>query len=105
MIHLCFSGVGNFNGEKHCRDVIRLEQDIVTPLAGSGSLHVYHTNKWWSQMKTAGSAIYANRHYLKLYQTAAPELLTLNDNKGPSILGDVYIHPSASVHPTATVSK
>ena len=26
------------------------------------------TSNWWSQIKTAGSAIYANRHYLALYR-------------------------------------
>lgn len=65
-------------------------------------------NKWWSQLKTAGSAIYANRHYLELYRSTHPERLT-SRGSGDSrikctIFPDVYIHPTALVHPTAVVS-
>lgn len=60
-------------------------------------------NNWWSQLKTAGSAIYANRHYLDLYRTKHPERLC-----GPKgiceIIPDVYIHETASIHPTAVVN-
>jgi mannose-1-phosphate guanylyltransferase len=85
------------------KDAVRLEQDIVRPLAGTGSLYVYHTSRWWSQMKTAGSAIYANRHYLDLYRTHHPDRLTGISETGPRILGDVFIHPSAVVDPSATL--
>lgn len=41
----------------HPQDVIRLEQDIFAQqLAGSGKLYVYHTNNFWSQIKSAGWA-------------------------------------------------
>lgn len=68
---------------------------------------------WWSQIKTAGSAIYANRHCLNLYKRTHLERLANqgikdNDQNNGSlicnIIGDVYIHPSATIHPTATVS-
>jgi mannose-1-phosphate guanylyltransferase len=36
------------------------------PLAGTGKALVYQTLKWWSQLKTPGAAIYANRHYLNV---------------------------------------
>lgn len=37
------------------QEVIRLEQDIFAQqLAGSGKLYVYHTTKFWSQIKSAG---------------------------------------------------
>lgn len=95
-----------FNGGDYInpvRDCIRLEQDILSPLAGSKKLFVYKTNRFWSQIKSAGSAIYANRLYLSLYHTTHPErLATANDN-GPTIIGDVFIHPSARVDPTATL--
>lgn len=68
-------------------------------------------NSWWSQIKTAGSAIYANRHFLDLYKRTHLERLAnrgIKDNNENgslicNIIGDVYIHPTASIHPTATV--
>jgi len=36
------------------------------PLAGTGKALVYQTKKWWSQLKTPGAAIYANRHYFQV---------------------------------------
>lgn len=35
-------------------EVIRLEQDVFTALAGSGKLFVYKTDGFWSQIKSAG---------------------------------------------------
>ena len=49
------------------------------------------------------SAIYANRHYLNIYHRTNPDRLAVNGADKPLIYGDVYIHPSASVHPTAVV--
>lgn len=59
-------------------------------------------------MKTAGSAIYANRHYLELYREKHPEKLCSVTNIGDSkcicnIIPDVYIHPTATIHPSAVV--
>ncbi|KAK4304830.1 hypothetical protein Pmani_023234 [Petrolisthes manimaculis] len=80
---------------------IRLEQDILMPIAGTGQAYVYNTDRWWSQIKTAGSAIYANRHYLQLYRTTKTDRLATNGSDKPTIIGDVYIHPSATVDPSA----
>ena len=60
--------------------------------------------RWWSQIKTAGSAIYANRHYLQLYHKQKQERLAVSGPDKPTIVGDVYIHPSATVDSTAVVS-
>lgn len=38
----------------HRAEVIRLEQDIFTALAGQVKLYVYKTNRFWSQIKSAG---------------------------------------------------
>ncbi|XP_064466398.1 mannose-1-phosphate guanyltransferase alpha-A-like [Ornithodoros turicata] len=86
-------------------DSISLEQDIVALLAAQGGrrVHVYLTDLWWSQMKTAGSAIYANRHYLELYHKAHPERLAQNGTGKPAIIGDVFIHPTATVDKSATL--
>lgn len=69
-------------------------------------------NNWWSQIKTAGSAIYANRHFLNLYKRMHLERLANRGTKDNTddgslicnIIGDVYIHPTASIDPTATVT-
>lgn len=170
------------------KETIRLEQDIFVPMAGSGKLYVYHTDRFWSQIKTSGyvitvkwikrvcgggnrgllwfiihafrcmmnlsnlksiyanilvphifslpnlqliweslhhyerwfsvsctyhkqlfccfrAAIYANRHYLALYQNWHKERLAKNGELKPQIIGDVYIHPTADVHPTAVVCE
>ena len=49
-----------------------IEKDILPALAGTGRARVYHTQNWWSQVKTAGAAIYANRHYLELFRRTRP---------------------------------
>ena len=40
---------------------------------------VFQTTNWWSPVKTAASAIYANRHYLGLYRLRNPERLAGNE--------------------------
>uniref|UniRef100_A0AAY4ECS9 Nucleotidyl transferase domain-containing protein n=1 Tax=Denticeps clupeoides TaxID=299321 RepID=A0AAY4ECS9_9TELE len=88
----------------HRAEVIRLEQDIFTALAGQGKLFVYKTDRFWSQIKSAGSAIYASRLYLNQYHKTHPERLATNSEGKPTISGNVYIHPTANIDPTAVVS-
>ncbi|KAE8299489.1 Mannose-1-phosphate guanyltransferase alpha-A [Larimichthys crocea] len=87
----------------HRAEAIRLEQDIFTALAGQGKLYVYKTLGFWSQIKSAGSAIYASRLYLNQYHTTHTERLASNKEGGPKISGNVYIHPTANIDPTATL--
>lgn len=110
----------NFNAgssNHEAKEAMWLEKDIIMPLAGTNQVRVYTTTNWWSQIKTAGAAIYANRHYLKLYNMTNPLRLAANYNENGNghaatkdletkndFIGDVYIHPSASIHPTAVVS-
>uniref|UniRef100_A0A8C7F6E0 GDP-mannose pyrophosphorylase Aa n=1 Tax=Oncorhynchus kisutch TaxID=8019 RepID=A0A8C7F6E0_ONCKI len=82
---------------------IRLEQDIFTALAGQGKLYVYKTPAIWSQIKSAGSAIYASRLYLNQYHKTHPERLATNKEGGPRISGNVYIHQTANIDPTAVL--
>ncbi|CAH2057283.1 unnamed protein product, partial [Iphiclides podalirius] len=71
------------------------EQDVLSPLAGTNKLYAMQVSNWWSQVKTAGSAIYANRHYLELNKTKL---------EAPcQIYPDVYLHPSAVVDSTAVI--
>nr|XP_020647757.1 mannose-1-phosphate guanyltransferase alpha isoform X1 [Pogona vitticeps] len=84
-------------------EAIRLEQDVFTALAGQGRLFVYKTEGFWSQIKSAGSAIYANRLYLSCYSQCHPERLAQSRTGGPTIRGNVYIHPTALVDASAVL--
>lgn len=62
---------------------------------------------WWCQVKTASSAIYANRQYLRQYGQDSPLWLS-NEFKIPNerkytVIGDVYVHPTAKVDPTSVI--
>ncbi|KAF3903285.1 hypothetical protein ABW20_dc0109882 [Dactylellina cionopaga] len=84
--------------EEGSEDVLRLEQDILGPLADEKSFYVYETRDFWRQIKTAGSAVPANALYLqKALQTGSEDLAAASLN----IIPPVYIHPSATVDPTA----
>jgi len=99
-----YNSVTGMDADTSKRDAIWLEKDVMVPLAGTNSAFVYQTSNWWSQIKTAGSAIYANRHYLNLYtRDVSNSRLVSNKEGGPKIIGDVTIHPTASVHPSATL--
>lgn len=46
---------------EHCKclramqaDFVRLDQDILTPLAGKKKLYTFETNDFWEQIKTPG---------------------------------------------------
>ena len=86
--------------------VVRLEVDVLRPMASSGKLYVFETHDFWRQVKTAGSALPANQCYLRQYRTTQPGLLApqnMDPSKGAVIQGDVFIHPSAQIHPTANI--
>nr|XP_035938845.1 mannose-1-phosphate guanyltransferase alpha isoform X10 [Halichoerus grypus] len=82
---------------------IRLEQDVFSALAGQGQIYVHLTDGIWSQIKSAGSALYASRLYLGQYHLTHPERLAKHAPGGPRIRGNVYIHPTAKVAPSAVL--
>ncbi|XP_015785913.1 mannose-1-phosphate guanyltransferase alpha-A [Tetranychus urticae] len=84
-------------------EILSLEEDILTRLAGTDHLYAFHTNQWWCQVKTSASAIYANRNYLKLYKENQSQFLSAKSQDGPEIIGDVWIDSKADVDPTATI--
>lgn len=90
--------------------VIRLEQDLFsTTLPETGKFFVYQTSNFWSQVKSAGATIYANRNYLKIYQRTHPQRLAPHSSPqstsppSPTIIGDVFISPDATIHHTAVL--
>ncbi|KAL5488681.1 hypothetical protein EMCRGX_G017659 [Ephydatia muelleri] len=84
-------------------DAMDLGTDLLRGLGGTGQLYVYKMKGFWSQVKNAGSALYANNLYLSQYRTLNPALLAHNTQGGPRIIGDVRIHPSAQIHPSAVL--
>lgn len=100
-IRFIFNRQLNGNGKDPA--YMSLEQNILMKLAGSDRLFAIPVTNWWSQIKSAGSAIYANRHYLALYHRNQPARLSAAVRGKCHIIGDVHIHDSAAVHPTAVV--
>ncbi|KAL7098613.1 hypothetical protein ACP275_09G028600 [Erythranthe tilingii] len=85
-------------------DFVRLDQDILSPLAGKKQFYVYETMDFWEQIKTPGMSLKSSGLYLAQYRIISPDLLASGDGlKNATISGDVYIHPSAKVHPTAKI--
>ncbi|XP_022893437.1 mannose-1-phosphate guanyltransferase alpha-like [Olea europaea var. sylvestris] len=85
-------------------DFVRLDQDILSPLAGKKQLYVYETMDFWEQIKTPGMSLKCSALYLAQFRFTSSHLLASGDGtKSATISGDVYIHPSAKVHPTAKI--
>jgi len=75
--------------------------EVLPKLANQGKLFAYKYNKFWLSIKSAGSALFANRAILKLYRSKNSGELSESKN----YIGNVSIHPSADVHPAAVVSS
>ncbi|KAF5957592.1 hypothetical protein HYC85_004817 [Camellia sinensis] len=85
-------------------DFVRLDQDILSPLAGKKQLYTYETMDFWEQIKTPGMSLKCSGLYLAQFRFTSPHVLASGDGtKNASIIGDVFIHPSAKVHPTAKI--
>ncbi|CAM6082001.1 unnamed protein product [Calypogeia fissa] len=80
-------------------DFVRLDQDILTPLAGKKQLYTFETGDFWEQIKAPGMSIRCSSLYLEEFRKTNPGVLA----KGKNIVGDVSIHPSAKIHPTAKI--
>jgi len=80
-------------------DILRLEQDLLQPLAGTGKIFVFVNNRPWRQLNTASSALLANALFLGEIAKQTPELNAKNAEGAPEIVGNVYIHPTAKIHP------
>ncbi|KAM7508099.1 hypothetical protein LguiA_018552 [Lonicera macranthoides] len=83
---------------------VRLDQDILSPLAGKKQLYTYETMEFWEQIKTPGISLKCSALYLAQFRFTSPHLLAGGDGtKSATIIGDVFVHPSAKVHPTAKI--
>ncbi|TQD72009.1 hypothetical protein C1H46_042452 [Malus baccata] len=85
-------------------DFVRLDQDILSPLAGKKKLYTYETMDFWEQIKTPGMSLKCSGLYLSQFQINSEHLLASGDGtKNARIVGNVYVHPSAKVHPTSKI--
>lgn len=86
-------------------DILRLEQDVLMPLAGTGAVYVFETGDFWCPIKSPGMALTCSEMYMQRFKYTHPQLLavTCNGNTGPQIEGNVIIDVSADVHPTAKI--
>merc|ERR1711881_138180 len=57
---------------------ISLESDIFTQIAGQGKVFSYVAEQFWMSIKSAGSALYANRVQLELYKKNSADRLANN---------------------------
>ncbi|KAJ1651387.1 hypothetical protein IWQ61_008033, partial [Dispira simplex] len=93
----------NSNQADEAYGVLRLEQDILRPMAAQHDLSVYITSGFWLQIKPAGSAVAANASYLEQMLHERPTNLANSQSQRTEIIDAVYIHPSAQVDPTAKI--
>lgn len=85
-------------------DYLRLDQDILSPLAGKKELYTYETRDFWEQIKTPGMSLKCSGLYLAQFRRTSPFLLAgSKGSRSATIIDDVYIHPSAKVHPSAKI--
>jgi len=82
------------------KGVMRIEQDIFAPLAGTNNIFVYQYNGFWRQIKNAGASVYCNDLYTKHFAKVKPQLLAPQSS---TVTGNVIIHPSAEIHPSARI--
>lgn len=94
-------------------DYLSLELDVLQQRTSQTHCFSYRTKgSWWCQVKTAASAIYANRQYLiqhgknMTYVNSSRHTGEATSPASPrlcKVIGDVYIHPSALVASSAVV--
>ncbi|KAE9044949.1 Mannose-1-phosphate guanyltransferase alpha [Phytophthora rubi] len=83
-------------------DNLRLEQDVLLPLADQHCLYLYELGDFWCQIKTPGMAITCSELYMQRFRFTNPSALSTTGGKlSPIIEGNVVVDSSANVHPTA----
>uniref|UniRef100_A0A6G1S302 Mannose-1-phosphate guanyltransferase alpha n=1 Tax=Aceria tosichella TaxID=561515 RepID=A0A6G1S302_9ACAR len=91
-------------------DYLTLELDILQQRFNLPHCFAYRTQgAWWCQVKTAASAIYANKKYLEHNRESAGDgnhhsATERRSNSGEcEIIGHVYIHPTAKVDASSVI--
>ncbi|TIB77366.1 hypothetical protein E3Q22_03094 [Wallemia mellicola] len=84
-------------------EILRLEQDVIRPLADAQKMYVFETDVPWRPIKSAGSALPANALYLGQYQSKQSKLLYSEPAESESDHAEI-IQP-VTIDPSATISK
>lgn len=89
-------------------DYLSLELDILQHRSSHPHCFSYRTQgSWWCQIKTAASAIYANKKYLeqsrKIRDEHQPEAEGGDRSRKCTIIGNVHIHPTAQVDASSVI--
>lgn len=92
---------GNGFGNGKDQGWIGLEQEVLSPMAGTGKIFTLTLNMKWAQVKNAASAIYANRQALELQKKQHPK--TCSSNVSCTVIDNVYIHPTAQIADSAVL--
>jgi mannose-1-phosphate guanylyltransferase len=79
--------------------VVSLETEVLAPMASRGQMYVFETTDFFLQVKHAGAVTRANEVVLRKMRATNPSALAVDGGnvKGPAIVGDVSIHPTATV--------
>ncbi|KAL3833199.1 hypothetical protein ACJIZ3_007935 [Penstemon smallii] len=78
---------------------VRLDQDILSPLAGKKQLYTYETTDFWEQIKTPGMSIECSALYLAQFRFTSPHLLSSGDGKSnATVVGDIGPNVSISAN-------
>lgn len=90
-------------------DYLSLELDVLQQCCTQPRCFSYRTQgSWWCQVKTAASAIHANRQYLERYRRSNGNCQSAAERnegmtKDCTIVGNVYIHPTAKVDSSSVI--
>ncbi|KAM0030884.1 putative mannose-1-phosphate guanylyltransferase [Helianthus debilis subsp. tardiflorus] len=77
-------------------DFVRLDQDILSPFAGKKQLYTYEIMDFWEQIKIPGMSLKCSGLYHSLFRhTSTSSFEPRGWYKDATVIGDVYIHPSA----------
>lgn len=96
------------NGNGKDQGWIGLEQEVLSPMAGTGKIFTLTLNMKWAQVKNAASAIYANRQALELQKKASSmwrnhPRTPRSSNVSCTVIDNVYIHPTAQIADSAVI--
>jgi mannose-1-phosphate guanylyltransferase len=103
------NGNGHGNGENGYTSKvmkIRMEQNLLPVLAEEQQLFVHHLKDWWIPIKHPAAALDVAMHLMESppasYKIPYPMTYKTSADS-PNIIGNVFIHPSATIDPTARI--
>ncbi len=86
-------------------EVLRMEKDVLMPLAGSGRLFLFRYSGFWCKISSAEASLRCQELYMGSFREKHQERLGWKGRSGtgPRIVGDVVIHPTAEISASARI--